>query len=419
MRGGLGCWRWRSASCVSIAVASGSLFGLGCGGGVAPPVRIPEAPHEQAKCQVAASSSAPLVTEWPASEKARLESLTAQGGVVVSYTGCEMRILDGCSVGGTYAYERTTLATDTIEIADQDELYAKLPLGAASLEGELARSGRLAVRTTVAGMLRLKDGAALANTSACSQATHLITGVAIGAFKLLSGGATNAGAGASVGFVGEGKVSARRSEETMREAGDPSACSAETTEGAPTNCRSPIQVFLAPVQTRAEGGQASAPAVAPEDRHPTIDSIHINFTAYNPDDRWRLHDGNDQFICELPCSRWVPKQSNYHLELQSADSVRKVRIPNLEYSPDREVSATLEPGRGSKALGIIGISVGGAATFGGLVWMLVEGIADKPNMLTSGLFTLGSAAALTGGIVLTVYSRKDGWLDFKIAPQSP
>jgi hypothetical protein len=138
------------------AIASGVL-GLGCGGGLAPAVRIPEGPSDQAKCKVAASHSSPLVTEWPASEKSRLESLTMRGGVVVAYSGCEMRILDGCTVGGTYQYQRTTLSTDTIEIEDEDQLFSKLPLGAASLEGELARSGRLAVRTTVVGQLRLTE----------------------------------------------------------------------------------------------------------------------------------------------------------------------------------------------------------------------------------------------------------------------
>ena len=58
---------------------------------------------------------------------------------------------------GSYRWQRTTPATDTLEIDSEDELYARLPLGAASLEAELKRAGKLSVQTTVAGQLRLED----------------------------------------------------------------------------------------------------------------------------------------------------------------------------------------------------------------------------------------------------------------------
>jgi hypothetical protein len=69
-----------------------------------------------------------------------------------------------------------------------DDLYAKLPIGAAALEGELARSGRLAVRSTVAGQLIAKpiDATELTNTG-CHQATHYVSAISVGAFQLLSG----------------------------------------------------------------------------------------------------------------------------------------------------------------------------------------------------------------------------------------
>src|SRR5258708_29003817 len=120
---------------------------LGCalpflGGGAAarPFVAIPEEQGGQTKCKVAASHENPLVTEWPASEKANLEALLGQGTVVVTYSGCTMRLLPQCHATGKYVWHRTTSASDTVEIHDADELYAKLPLGAASLEGELQRS---------------------------------------------------------------------------------------------------------------------------------------------------------------------------------------------------------------------------------------------------------------------------------------
>ncbi len=141
---------------VLIAVALGGAS-LGClsSGGTPALVARQADPTPLAKCQVKKSQASPLVTEWPASEKAHLEGMLSERTVVVSYSGCELRILDGCRVQGGYKFTRTSLANDTIEISDADELYAKLPLGAVSLEGELEKTGRLAVRTTVAGQLRL------------------------------------------------------------------------------------------------------------------------------------------------------------------------------------------------------------------------------------------------------------------------
>ena len=104
---------------------------------------LPGAPSEQGKCHVAASQMSPLVTEWPAAEKANLEVLLRSGAVVVAYSGCAMKVLPECRVKGVYRWLRTTPSRDLLEINNEDELYAKLPLGAASLEGELKRAGNL------------------------------------------------------------------------------------------------------------------------------------------------------------------------------------------------------------------------------------------------------------------------------------
>src|SRR4051812_23767518 len=135
---------------------------------------LPRAPTELGRCRVAASQQSPLVTEWPASEKANLENLSHAGAVAVAYSGCSMRLLPDCHVRGGYRWMRTTPATDSLEINDTDDLYAKLPLGAASLEGELKRTGKLTVKTVVAGQLQL-DGAGVndvPNEGVCAQATH-------------------------------------------------------------------------------------------------------------------------------------------------------------------------------------------------------------------------------------------------------
>ena len=92
--------------------------GVACGQRItAPLARAPEMPATQARCKVAASRENPLVTEWPASEKANLEALLRQGAVVVAYSGCSLKLLPQCRVRGAYQWRRTTTSTDTLEIA--------------------------------------------------------------------------------------------------------------------------------------------------------------------------------------------------------------------------------------------------------------------------------------------------------------
>ena len=234
-----------------LAVLLGALC-AGCGNGAIAQSVMPNGgldPTPLAKCAVAASHEQPLVTEWPASYKARLEALLHEGVVAVEYSGCDLRIVDTCRVAGTYAWKRTTLSTDTTDIHDEDDLYAKLPLGAASLSGQLRTSGSLHVQTTVAGQMQLIGNAATdATTGAeCSRATHLVTALSIGAFKLVAGGEASASAGADMGNAGV-HGSGKETKAILRAAGDPASCEHSTKEEPSPDCRSPIQIFLTPIR---------------------------------------------------------------------------------------------------------------------------------------------------------------------------
>ncbi len=110
---------------------------------------IPSEGHDPtplARCSVAKSQEQPLVTEWPAPYKARLEALLQEGAVLADYSGCELPIVDGCKVAGKYGWHKTTRSTDTTDIRDEDELFAKLPLGALTLSGDLKSRGSLHVQ---------------------------------------------------------------------------------------------------------------------------------------------------------------------------------------------------------------------------------------------------------------------------------
>jgi hypothetical protein len=224
----------------------------GCGKAAIAEGAMPNQGHdtaELARCSVAKSHEQPLVTEWPASYKARLEALLQGGAVAVEYSGCDLRIVDRCRLSGAYAWKKTTLSTDTTDIQDEDDLYAKLPLGAASLSGQLRTSGTLHVQTTVSGQLQLVGKAAEDETSGaeCARATHLVTALSIGAFRLVAGGEAKGSAGAEMGNTGVGGSTAQR-RSILRAAGDADSCERATPDEPSPECRSPIQIFLTPIR---------------------------------------------------------------------------------------------------------------------------------------------------------------------------
>jgi hypothetical protein len=338
-------WPGVGGACLALAVSGcGSLFGSG------PTSSLPEPsgdPTPLAKCRVAASESNPLVTEWPASEKAHLQSLAGRQAVAVEYSGCELRIIPECVLPGTYTWQRTTLATDTLEIRNADELYAKLPIGAVALEGELERSGRLAVQTTVAGQLRIESAIAPPPaTEACRRATHVVSAISVGAFKLLSGADMQSGGGVGVAGIGAG---ARQSQarSVLRTAGDPDKCAAELEDSPNVECASPIQLFLTQLD---RGGGAGAPTVggpAPVRRE---GDVEISFPApEDPSESWSLRDADGVQVCLLPCTTRVPRMSGYSLRRE--EPLAEIPLPaKLSLAPNSRAVATYQAEQGNPTL---------------------------------------------------------------------
>lgn len=50
--------------------------------------------------------------------------------MVVSYVGCRLKVLAGCEAAGAYDIRRTTPNADHFNMQTEEDLYAKLPLGA-------------------------------------------------------------------------------------------------------------------------------------------------------------------------------------------------------------------------------------------------------------------------------------------------
>jgi hypothetical protein len=316
-----------------------------------------------------------------------------QGALAVEFTGCSMRPILGCNLRGSYRWQRTTPSSEAIEIHNEDELFAKLPLGALALEGELARSGRLAVRTAVSGQYVLEgSGAAdVPDYGDCQAATHLLVGVSIGSFKLHSGGTLQAGGTIGAGAY-SGGAQTSSSESLLREAGDFDSCKAATDETPELNCSSPIQAFLAPL-----------PRFAKERGNGTL---RVTFTVGDSDRAWELRK-NQQFVCRAPCTRWISPSEVYQLRTETGPDFQTLDVPDLtRFAGSGSLEVRAYQRQQSKLITGIALSgSGGGLAFMGGFLALAGGLSERSGLKTAGAITAGVGAVMIApGIYLMVTS---------------
>jgi hypothetical protein len=366
----------------------------GCGGGGAPlRASAPKLSDDESLCRAAALRETPLVTEWSAAEKASLQARLRAGGLAVEYTGCSMRPIHSCNVRGSYRWQRTTLSSDTIDIQSKDELFTKLPLGAFALQGELARAGQLQVRTMVGGQYVLEGSTAsdVPDYGDCAQATHLLSAVSIGSFKLKSG--ANLRAATSVGIAEIGGGARTDSSETMlREAGDFETCKLSTDETPDMGCSSPIQAFLVPL-----------PRFAKERGSGTL---RVTFATADSDRAWELRS-NQQFVCRTPCTRWINPSEKYQLRTESGPALETVDVPDLRaYTGESGLEVRAHPrDNGAFVGGIVAAGVGGALAFMGGFLALAGSAGDRDGLVVAGAITAGVGLLAIGpGVYLIVAS---------------
>ena len=217
------------------------------------------------RCGYANHASKPLVVDWPAAERAALESRAMQGPVAVHWEGCEIEVLTTCNGVGDYAYSGLNPKQETVRIKNADELYANLPVGAASLEGKLERFGSLEVDMTVIGRKEADHYHFPREELAgrCAEATHVVTGLTVGAFTFFAGQGAAIGGSAKVGNAGAG-VESSSSSELLNTDGDIEACREATQDDfePPPGCGSLLRVELVPVDEGNGAMQDSSPSAA-------------------------------------------------------------------------------------------------------------------------------------------------------------
>ncbi len=233
-----------------------SLFGLvglsGCGGGnVASEVATPpENPTKESKCGTSKIQARPLIVEWPSADRAVLEARVKQGLVPVRYVGCEMEVLTTCKGPTTYVYTGITPKNDRVLIHNSDELYANIPVYAAKFEAKLQKAGMLEVAMTIIGRYESDKPRVNADElqGECGAATHVISGLTVGAFRFSAGASSEVSGGAGAADMGAGAKSTAENE-TLNTDGDSKECQKATADdkAPPFGCGALLRVELVPI----------------------------------------------------------------------------------------------------------------------------------------------------------------------------
>lgn len=254
----------KTATAAALALVGVAVCLASCGGASAATAASPSVDSlgEQSTCKVAKDPLNPLIVEWPGTSKVELTTSSQFGIVVVSYVGCVLKVLSDCQAGGSYSMMSVTPVRDRITVADESDLYARLPLGVASLKSELKTAGRLDLEYVAVGQ-RAATQSPSALTGDCRGATHYVKAITVGAYSLDAIGHASGGAG---GSFGENGVSASRREDVRRlgGAGNVTACE----QANATGCDAILQLALAPLDgSQRQLGRAGPPAEVRESPH--------------------------------------------------------------------------------------------------------------------------------------------------------
>jgi uncharacterized protein len=226
----------------------------GCGTGVGP-VGTPELPDFQdvdpatARLNVDKKRTEPFVFGLSEMDRTAMETAFKHGAAIVRFDKEGFEILTDCRATGAYDYNGVSPKEKLTVFRSKAELYANLPVGAASLEGELRSEGQVRLQIFVVGQHSLAGEVKREQlTGSCSGATHVVRRATIGAFKRIraasrSGGASVSGFGASASGSGAGDAFEGATD------GDYQSCNGADPDApkAPARCRSVIQLVLIPL----------------------------------------------------------------------------------------------------------------------------------------------------------------------------
>ena len=259
----------------AVVLAPLSVLASACGGGTPPTMQGRSAMLSQTavaeKCGEAAKGhERPFVVEWDATDLATFEAKAQTNTLFVRYEGCKLEVLYDCKdpsgINGKFgSYGQPQFTSGTVQgfdIKNEGELYAKLPLGAASLSGRVSAGETLHLKYFVSGVaISSRDSmyrGEIETIPACANATHYVASYNLGAFELESTSKTAGEGSAGVGNIGAGG-SRSHDEASVGRGGDLGSCTTQDQRA----CRVPIRLVLkaiTPGQYPANVARASAAA---------------------------------------------------------------------------------------------------------------------------------------------------------------
>jgi hypothetical protein len=271
--------RPRTASALAPAALLAALFAsltTACGGaGTTPPTMQGRAgmlsqTAVAQKCEEAARGhDRPFVVEWDATDLSTFEAAAASRTIFVRYEGCKLDVVHECkdpvavTKFGAYGTPHFTSGTvQGFDVKNEGELYAKLPLGVASLSGRVQAGETLHLKYFVSGVATNSRDAIyrgeLASAPGCARATHYVWTYNLGAFELDSSAQDSVAAEAGVGRIGASGAR-KHQESSLGRGGSLASCETQDQRA----CRVPIRLALKPIQDGDNpAGQAPPPAVA-------------------------------------------------------------------------------------------------------------------------------------------------------------
>lgn len=192
----------------------------------------------------------PLVVDWKSGTRADLEVAMQKGVVVMSY-GCEgMKLLESCSLEGSYQFAGVTPKEDMIQIENRAELWANLPLSVGNLEAELKGSATIDLAIALVGRRgSLRTHAAKPELKGeCGGATHFVRAAHVGAFVMARGERGKVRAAAELFSVGAGGESETKRSVENRD-GDIKDCRTAKPGASepPGKCGATVRLMLEPI----------------------------------------------------------------------------------------------------------------------------------------------------------------------------
>ncbi|MBW2524269.1 MAG: hypothetical protein JRI23_08850 [Deltaproteobacteria bacterium] len=236
---------------------------LGCGPGPHQPVagqaKPPDMPDQfKNSCDPAKQSLRPLVVEWPATDRAALESQAKQGALVVRYESCQLEVLRRCQAPKKHAYGYTAITPkdEVVSMKSADDLRANIPVYAAKVEAKLAERGELSAAMKIVGEWGSQGLPPAVDqlSGECDGATHLVSALTVGAFRFAAGAGKEMGAGVSV--LGAGvSGSSESATDTLSQDGDPQKCAASKRGDPepPDGCGALLRLELVSLLPAGEG----------------------------------------------------------------------------------------------------------------------------------------------------------------------